>query len=537
MDASRQEQSPNSTSTTSMSTSVRRRDLQGARQSSLARTLLPPTLCGDAENPFHLTISVPQQVDATMALLNVAAAWSGLVGEKEEAAALTSGSATGVPPPTKKRRMAGDGPNLHDAAASNDIEMELLKKKHDPLSTRCRRRVFEYRISEYQGPKRRCTISVCFEVIDVQAEISLVFGQELVQLDLHNLNVNIVVEIYKVLVKFLGSDFASTNAYANARRDAENPFHLTISVPQQVNATMAFLKVAAAAGSSGKKEPADREASASTLERTTSAPPPTKKRRVSGDTSKTVSSALALGMQAQTTEMFVKAVEDGDMAAVRLFLAAGASPAVKNIAGMPEIHSAVIKDHEDILAAMRDSSQAALNLKAGVAITDIHNEKWDDLTPLQVASVLGKERTAKVLLEKGADMEVRSPRQNTALDMAAISGHSAIGTASAEICRIILETDATGDDMKGEKGDTALHLAVEQIDLEVIGLLLSFGANVQIRNNAGKTALDLAREQNPVNLAMLTLFEKEANEFESKKRSIVEWQMRSFGAGVQVVAE
>ncbi|KAJ3117366.1 hypothetical protein HDU96_007020 [Phlyctochytrium bullatum] len=365
-------------------------------------------------------------------------------------------------------------------------------------------------------------------------------------IDLDNVSADLVVEIYQLLSKSLGPDFAARPKSADA---AAHPFRLTISIPEHMNATMALLKVAADATSQAKTRDSAVTASGSGM-------PAAKKRRVSEggpnlqdavacdhamekvdlSASPTVSSALALGLQTQANDLFFKAVEAGDAAAVRLFLAAGASPAMKNAAGMAAIHIAVINDDEDVLQAMLDSSKGVINLQAEAPIADfaIEKENWCGLTPLQAASLLGKHRTAKVLLERGADVEALGPCRNRALHMAAKCGHAEVARllldhagdiwpedrsgdsplhiAAAwghhDVCKVILEKDEGGIDYVGDNADTALHLAVEEGHKKVIEVLLSFGAEVEIENKNGLTALQKARNRTRSEPRIAALLEK-----------------------------
>ncbi|KAJ3097529.1 hypothetical protein HDU96_000365 [Phlyctochytrium bullatum] len=423
-----------------------------------------------------------------------------------------------------------------------------------------------------------------------------VAAAERVQLiDLDHVNVNIVVEMYKVLVRFLGPDFAARPASTDPDADShagDDVFRVTISVPQHQTATctVALMKVAAAVASKDEKvppeEPRDSRPSSTTAESETVTPQVAKKGRVSADgpnlhdavacsdvamvtellrknhdpcqrdvdgrlpidlcSSQAISSALAVGMQVRAHDVFVKAVEDGDMATVGLFLAAGASSALKSSAGMPAVHTAVIKEKGDVLQAMLDvvaDIRAIVDLKADVAIFDADNDEWIGLTPLQAASVLGKEQTAKILLERGADVEAlaHNERSRTALHIAAIRGHAGVfkllldqgaslwpvdkvgdtplhlaaWKGNLEICRTILDRDATEIDMKGENGNTALHLAVEENHLEVAEVLLSFGASLQLRRDDGNTPVDLAREKTPLNQRMFTLLVETAKKAKS----------------------
>jgi ankyrin repeat protein len=107
----------------------------------------------------------------------------------------------------------------------------------------------------------------------------------------------------------------------------------------------------------------------------------------------------------------------------------------------------------------------------------------------------------QLLLDKGADINVRNFSKQTPL-------HSAIYKGNKEIVEILLQNraDITGKDFWG---DTPLHLAVRGNSKEIVKLLLNNGAEVNIQNNEGKNPLDYAREYGDQKL--VDLFEKYAS--------------------------
>ena len=65
----------------------------------------------------------------------------------------------------------------------------------------------------------------------------------------------------------------------------------------------------------------------------------------------------------------------------------------------------------------------------------------------------------------------------------------------SDICRYLLDTcGAQSVNAQDINGDTALHRAAEAGHLEVVRVLLEFGADLSIKNNKGETPLDMARE-------------------------------------------
>ena len=95
------------------------------------------------------------------------------------------------------------------------------------------------------------------------------------------------------------------------------------------------------------------------------------------------------------------------------------------------------------------------------------------------------------LLQRGADVNEREGPldQWTALMYAARDGH-------LDAARLLLEKGAGVDQKAENDGLTALHVAAYNGQVEVAKELLRAGASTDIRNNANKTALDLANERN-----------------------------------------
>jgi RNA polymerase sigma factor (sigma-70 family) len=106
---------------------------------------------------------------------------------------------------------------------------------------------------------------------------------------------------------------------------------------------------------------------------------------------------------------------------------------------------------------------------------------------------------AKVLLDKGADPNVRCASSETALMLAAAAGQ-------AEIVRLLLEKKAEVN-ARCDRGDTALMYAAASDDPEAVRLLLAAQADVNARNRDGQTALMFAAERARLENARLLLSE------------------------------
>jgi hypothetical protein len=90
-------------------------------------------------------------------------------------------------------------------------------------------------------------------------------------------------------------------------------------------------------------------------------------------------------------------------------------------------------------------------------------------TPLHTAAEEGRYKVVELLLQRGADVNTGAP-QHTPLHKAAASGHFAVAN-------LLLESGA--DINAGAPRFTPLHKAVERGQVEVVDLLLRKGANIQ----------------------------------------------------------
>lgn len=113
----------------------------------------------------------------------------------------------------------------------------------------------------------------------------------------------------------------------------------------------------------------------------------------------------------------------------------------------------------------------------------------EGFTPLALAAFFGHLDAVKVLLESGADVNLRGPSRfaNTALDAAVVGG-------SAEVVRTLLA--ARGDPTARSEGNyTPLHKAAAHGNLEIVRMLLDAGANPEAIRDGGLKPIDDAREK------------------------------------------
>ncbi|KAL3104195.1 hypothetical protein niasHS_002222 [Heterodera schachtii] len=91
----------------------------------------------------------------------------------------------------------------------------------------------------------------------------------------------------------------------------------------------------------------------------------------------------------------------------------------------------------------------------------------------------------QLLIENGADLNAQDERGTTPLHKAASQGHQRIVNLLLG-CRKNLQID-----LPNREGDTALHLACEDQQMDVALLLARSGASIEKKNRQNKTPIDL----------------------------------------------
>jgi ankyrin repeat protein len=123
-------------------------------------------------------------------------------------------------------------------------------------------------------------------------------------------------------------------------------------------------------------------------------------------------------------------------------------------------------------------------LAADPALISVHSS--DGWTPLHLAAFFGHFEAARVLLNRGAQVNARSTNamENMPLHAAAAGRH-------AEIAKLLLEHGAKPD-ARQHGGWTPMHAAAQNGDVEMAKILVAAGADIRVRAENNQTPMDLA---------------------------------------------
>ncbi len=158
-------------------------------------------------------------------------------------------------------------------------------------------------------------------------------------------------------------------------------------------------------------------------------------------------------------------------------------------------------NRESILEAIRDGC-------------DINTINEDGKTVLFIASLWGYYDIVKLLVNNGADINFQSEDGNDTPLIAALSGmgmvkyHTFLSDKTKYqhtlVLQLLLSSGASAN-AKTTEGWSALLAAINIQSVEAVKILLDYEADVNTRNNQGKTALNLAKERGDNQIIQLLL--------------------------------
>ncbi len=169
------------------------------------------------------------------------------------------------------------------------------------------------------------------------------------------------------------------------------------------------------------------------------------------------------------------ACDKRQLGAINALLAAGADPAALDTVQWSPMHYCCrygdLPSVKRILEADKD------------ALTRVSTA---GSTPLHVACEYGRLDMVEYIVEQGASCTVKNSQERTPLMMACRLGHAAVVKCVLDHAEIDLTE-------KDEWGYTALHQAIEPgMSLDVVKILLEFGANITAKNEKEEITLHLA---------------------------------------------
>jgi len=167
-----------------------------------------------------------------------------------------------------------------------------------------------------------------------------------------------------------------------------------------------------------------------------------------------------------SVDEFLRAAEEGNVGAVRRFIAGGMNPAAADIASVQALHVACAAGKNKVVEEL---------LKVGV---DPLVARGDDRTPLMLAAESGDGHSVKLLLDAGAEPLRRDASGWTAIGLAAYGGFAQAVEVLAPLSRPLL--------------DDALLLAAIGGHVAAIDPLVSSDAKIDARSADEKTPLMLA---------------------------------------------
>ena len=186
------------------------------------------------------------------------------------------------------------------------------------------------------------------------------------------------------------------------------------------------------------------------------------------------------GVQIKLNKKMIDAAASGDHEGVSKALGEGAEITYRDDNGDTGLHIGAWRGHDNVVKTF---------LENGIDV-NILVEGYNKWTALINAAYYDKISCLKILLDHEADPDIKDEKRGqTALMYAAQEN-------KLEIVSELLSSGANPNIKDEKDGQTALMYAAQENNLNIVSELLMKGADDKILNNAKKSALQLAREEN-----------------------------------------
>lgn len=185
----------------------------------------------------------------------------------------------------------------------------------------------------------------------------------------------------------------------------------------------------------------------------------------------------------------VNAMDDFGFTALRLAAEEGHENVVQMLLRTPGIDVNARNEADRItplMEAVNKGKENVVKILLRTLDTDLNAQDFNNRTALIIAAYAGRENIVKLLLQDAdVDINIKDAYGNSALLVATNKKHE-------DIVKLLVKTYGIEINAQDSDGNTALMKAAQE-DYETIAkLLLDAGANPNIKNKNGLTALDLA---------------------------------------------